>query len=278
MMRWACAREAGALLDEGAWAEAIPILEALIERASDYSTARKFLGMAYVEAGRYDEARSLLERSVELAPDDEGAARELCELYVKLGEQEGARSIATHLGRLRPLDDDFADLLDQLQAEAPTIPEIGTELAEDAGRWIAAGARAVEQILGPGPDVQALTKVPRLRANVDDPPAQGTSEAPPPARADPAPAAPPGTAASPPAAPPRSLDAELATAPIETLTMADIYVEQGLYGQAMRIYQKQAELRPRDDSIAERIRRLEERIQKEGTDSNSLSSSPNSGA
>ncbi len=269
-------------MDEGAWAQAIPILEKLVERASGYSTARKFLGMAYVEAGRYDEARSMLERSVELAPADEGAARELCELYKRLGERESAHSIAAHLSRLSPFDEDLADLLDQLRVDAPAVPEIGNELAEDADRWIAAGARAVEEILGAGPNTRSdgsVTTVPRLTAS-GDPPAGDANMVPLPPRLDPAPT-PTTPVETPPAAPPGSLDAQLASsagAPIETLTMADIYVEQGLYRQAMRIYQRQAELRPQDGSVTERIRRLEERIKEEGTDSSSLASSPDPGA
>ncbi len=54
---------------------------------------------------------------------------------------------------------------------------------------------------------------------------------------------------------------------IETVTIADIFVEQGLYGPAMQIYKKIALRRPDDVEIGERIRGLEARMAAPATES-----------
>jgi len=255
------------MLDTGDWARAIPPLEELVGQAPSYATARTLLGAAYIEARRRDEARSMLESAVELAPGDERAAVLLCELLRGLGEHDSARALCAHLRKLRPLDLAVLDLQAQIEPEVPEAPAFEQAPADDADRWIAAGARAVEEILGPPAALpEEIAAATPLLSGAGRPPNPAPPDRPPQATA------PEPVVAAPPVAPPPSLDDQLlarADPPIETLTMADIYVEQGLYDQAMKIYRKQAQLRPNDDTVAQRIQRLEERLEEQGNDRSS---------
>ena len=63
---------------------------------------------------------------------------------------------------------------------------------------------------------------------------------------------------------------------IETVTIADIFVEQGLYGPAMQIYKKIAQRRPEDIEIKERIQRLEVQMAAPSVDPSSSKNSADS--
>lgn len=246
---WMRARDALELLDKGDVDAALRLLGTLVSDAPDYPTGHKLLGIAYLESGADERALGPLSRAVELAPSDEVALRSLAELHWHLGDRSRAEQLCEQLHRLRPLDHSVLDLLDEVRGEAPPNPRLEDVSSAEAENWIARGAQAVEQFLGPTPVLPegSLPPPPLLEAAPDPepPPEPLPVSRPEPRRTE------------------HNLEEELAARAspvIETLTIADIYVEQGLYDQAMRIYRKHGELKPDDPIVRRRIEQLEQKI------------------
>jgi tetratricopeptide (TPR) repeat protein len=294
---WGRARAAQELLDGGEPHEAQRVLEALVADWPSYATAYKFLGMTLLDLGKPLRAREVLQRARELDPANGSTLYLLVTAHQRLGEKEEARHAAALLRRLKPFDEPVLALCDAVFAEPLMTPRMEDASTEDVGRQIALGARAVEETLGPidmGPGEALL---PAIEAASGDAPREGSADVPGRAVAKSGEERDPvwgGAAAGsarislpksllraqaagelpmefeeerqPPA---RTLEEDLAARaapPIETMTIADIYVEQGLYQQAMRIYKKHQEFRPSDPTVAQRIRELEEKITQEDVD------------
>ncbi len=293
---WGRARDALALLDAGDIEAARRALEAVTVDWPNYATGHKLLALLLLDMGDSESARHSLERALQLDPADASALHAMTVAHQRLGDLEGARRTSALLRRLRPFDESVLALCDAVGAEPVPTPRLEDATAEEARLRIAQGARAVEEVLGPIDMGTGDQLPPALQAPATGPPrnalgaASGQSgrddadelspvwgrSAPGLPRVDTVESAPRpaesatmpdrAEAASPPA---RTLADELAARsapPIETVTIADIYVEQGLYQQAMQIYKKHQEFRPGDESLAKRIRELEEKITQEDVD------------
>jgi len=78
-------------IDEERFADAIALLEGVVEEAPLVTTAHLDLGIAYARAGELESARTSLERALELSPRHPAVHNELGIVYRRLGRFEDAR-------------------------------------------------------------------------------------------------------------------------------------------------------------------------------------------
>src|SRR5436309_598585 len=104
---------------EGRFQEAIEVCLEGLQRHPTYHTARISLGRTYMEAGDMENARRAFSEVLELQPENHLAAKLLAEIQRKMGDLAGAA--ATYRGILRyyPNDREVATLLQESQRPEP---------------------------------------------------------------------------------------------------------------------------------------------------------------
>jgi len=93
---------ARALLEEGKFGQAVKLLEDIVERYPDFSSARNNLALAYYYMGQFDKAMETILKVLEL---DEGNLHALCNLaifYQHMGERERLARLLEQLRKTFP--------------------------------------------------------------------------------------------------------------------------------------------------------------------------------
>ena len=90
-------RDTNALLDNGHYEEAVPILQKLIAQESDMPMLYFKLGGAYMHLQQYDKASPMLSKAVELDPKFTMAELDLGKTLMRLGDVQGAATVLERL-------------------------------------------------------------------------------------------------------------------------------------------------------------------------------------
>ncbi|GMK39243.1 hypothetical protein PCCS19_22970 [Paenibacillus sp. CCS19] len=96
------------LLEEGKFAQAVKVLEDVVQRYEDFSSARNNLALAYYYMGQFDKAMSTILKVLEL---DEGNLHALCNLaifYQHMGEREKLTELLKLLRKTFPFHQEHA--------------------------------------------------------------------------------------------------------------------------------------------------------------------------
>jgi tetratricopeptide (TPR) repeat protein len=96
------------LLEEGKFAQAVKVLEDIVQRYEDFSSARNNLALAYYYMGQFDKAMATILKVLEL---DEGNLHALCNLaifYQHLGDREKLAELLELLRKTYPFHQEHA--------------------------------------------------------------------------------------------------------------------------------------------------------------------------
>jgi len=255
---------------EGRYQEAIDVCLDGLQRHPAYHTARISLGRTYLEAGDLENARRTFVEVLELQPENHLAAKLLAEIQKKMGDPAGAAATYRAILGYYPTDREVATLLDEtLRQGAASMPP--TRSAAIGAPAIPTSRPAPSTPAVPGsshqPPAPPVPQAGRVRA-----PERGHVDR----RADPSPEFRPedfGGAAtslprdawSPPApgAPPSwpgpSSDAAGGPADddaLQTNTLAELYLRQGLVDRAIEVYRGMLRVDPGNQKAARRLNEL----------------------
>jgi FimV-like protein len=210
----------------GRFEEAVQVCQEGLARHPTYHTARIALGRTYLEAGDLETARRTLGEVIELAPENHLAAKLLAEVQRRLGDSAGAaetyRSILRHYPGDREVEALLRDLLD---AAGPSGGGPGGEPPIDYR----------PEDLGVAPPVPVPVAGPVLL------PLPGSV---PVATAAPAPASIDGSADT------GGTDA------LQTNTLAELYLRQGLVDRAIEVYRSMLQVDPANERARRRLAEL----------------------
>jgi pentatricopeptide repeat protein len=246
----------------GRFEDAVQVCLDGLARHPTYHTARIALGRTYLEAGNLDAARRALAEVLEMSPENHLAGRLLAEVQRKIGDTQGAAETYRTILRHYPADKEVEALLRDLTRPAPSP-----------------GAPSAPPVPAPGPQPIAPAPVPapvKMAAPVAAPPmvASPVTPAPRPAGASrpgvmpdtaigepsfdyrfedlglpaPAPMAPPAA----PKAPAREDGAD----ELQTNTLAELYLRQGLVDKALEVYRAMLRFDPENARVRQRLQEL----------------------
>jgi len=253
------------LRKEGKHDEAISVARKGLEKNPNYPSARLTLARALLDSGRPAEARPELESIVKASPDNIMASRLLGDALAELGELAQALQQFEKTLRISPGDKAVLERMGEVKARmgsapspAPPAPVAAPEV-EAPSAAVAAEAPLPSVFVAESlPSVFPEVPVPSVFPEVPVPPSVSVAEAP-------VPAPPPvgvaldrdlasGTfspgslnatdiqrhfeetaAASPAEAPPEDTDDGARTLPLTSLTLADLYLQQGLKAEASAV-------------------------------------------
>ena len=283
----------------GRFEEAVQVCNEGLARHPGYHTARIALGRTYLDAGDLESAHQTLIEVLDSMPENHLAAKLLAEVQLRLGNRDGAaetyRAILSHY----PGDREVEGLLDELgeggggegtPAEAPSAPDetfpaatvpYGADTAAevppaplevvDGGEppcdspAVDLGAQAVRSAAAETGMVNPLHTGVRTTGS----PAPGAQQM--------APARGPEvmhTSFSPSAddvaapAPPAGVDA------LQTNTLAELYLRQGLVERAIEVYRAMLRVDPENEQARRRLQELTGRGEAEGAGSASPQTAP----
>lgn len=94
--------QAQRLIDRGAYATAIPLLEGALAEDPQSADAYSLLGFASRKLGRYDEALAHYQQALTIDPQHLGALEYLGELYVETGQLSNAEAMLARLAEACP--------------------------------------------------------------------------------------------------------------------------------------------------------------------------------
>ncbi len=268
----------------GQFEDAVRVCQEGLERHPGYHTARISLGRTYLESGDLENARTTLAEVLELAPENHLAGKLLAEVQRRLGDQRGAVETYRAILRHYPGDREVEILLNELQQDggshAAVIPTATsaappTRVVSPAPPTPPGPPGRIEPAT-PGPPARLEPATPDLPPRLepvqpapeDDQPFVGVSLPLPPERLEPAlpavPSAPPerplpSASIGPPPTPlplpsgviPRSPkggrddagDDEQPDA-LQTNTLAELYLRQGLVDRAVEVYRSMLRVDP----------------------------------
>jgi tetratricopeptide (TPR) repeat protein len=237
--------------------QAIAICRTYVPQQPGHMSGHIVFGQALFEAGDHDEARGVFEAALGLDPENLIALRHLGDIAREHGESDDARAWYRRVLEADPRNDEVAALLTSVEAEQAAA-------ADEPATWTEINP---EQTLELPPDI--LAAVPRdigfAKGASPRPPASSMGElfgggvgdlAPTPDTAGgetlefrpPAYAAPEGAG---------YVDEAARTVPtFVTETMAELYVQQGFYDQALSVYRELLTQHPGDPKLAERMEQL----------------------
>jgi tetratricopeptide (TPR) repeat protein len=208
---------------EGRFQEAIQVCLEGLQRHPTYHTARIALGRTYLDGGDMENARRSFVEVLELQPENHLAGKLLAEIQKKMGDPAGAA--ATYRGILRyyPGDREVGILLDELLRQVAPPPAVPEPIAAEPATAAAVPAPAAAS---PGPP-------------------HGTRERP----VDPFPDLRPedlgGLGET-----PEEDDA------LQTNTLAELYLRQGLIERAIEVYRGMLRVDPGNGKAARRLNEL----------------------
>ncbi len=261
------------LRKEGRFEDAIAVAQTGLQKNPNYPSARLTLARAQLDADRPGEARSELQQIVKASPDNILASRLLGEALQSLGDHDEAIRQFEHTLRLSPEDKSLAGRIDELKATgvrpvAPTLPPFpsavrGSPPSPGQATRVAQGSRALDRDLASGsfrpgsfsPQDLPRAEVDRASSVADADPRDDLDSVRLPAtiafgqfeQFGDAPVAPegPATEEAPPAPTvdgspevalaPDEVDPGNQTLPVTSLTLADLYMQQGLKAEASAV-------------------------------------------
>jgi tetratricopeptide (TPR) repeat protein len=255
---------------EGRYQEAIDVCLEGLQRHPTYHTARISLGRTYMEGGDLENARRAFVEVLELQPENHLAAKLLAEIQRKMGDPAGAAATYRSILRYYPNDREVATLLDETlrQGSVSAAPVLSATIGAPTSPTIrpASSARAV-----PASSRQAPAS-PAPPASLLPAPARGPADRP----ADPSPdfrpedfggaaIAPARDAWSAPAAgappawsgpPSDSVGGPPDDDALQTNTLAELYLRQGLVDRAIEVYRGMLRVDPGNQKAARRLNEL----------------------
>jgi len=224
---------------EGRYREAVQVCLEGLERHPTYHTARISLGRTHMEAGDLAQAKRAFSEVLELQPENHLAGKLLAEVQKQTSDPGGAAETYRTILRFYPGDREVQGLL-----------------AAVTGGPVAARAPAAAELAGPGAPPQAAlpaAPAPRPARRAADPAvdfqagdldgaglAAGESAE---ASAGPWAAAPAGTAEE-------AGDRDDA---LQTNTLAELYLRQGLVDRAVEVYRSMLRVDPNNQRAARRL-------------------------
>jgi tetratricopeptide (TPR) repeat protein len=162
---------------EGRFQEAIQVCLDGLQRHPTYHTARISLGRTYMEAGDMENARRAFTEVLELQPENHLAAKLLAEIQKKMGDTDGAAATYRDILRYYPNDREVEALLLEAQHQAPAVSQAGKPAATPplagGGTAPVAPIRPAPTPAAPGPPATA-TPVPASPAPPTSNPAART--------------------------------------------------------------------------------------------------------
>ncbi len=243
----------------GQFEDAVRVCQEGLARHPTYHTARISLGRTYLEAGDLENARRSLAEVLELAPENHLAGKLLAEVQRRLGDHPGAIETYRSILRHYPGDQEVAALLDDLEgaggadsvAGDPRPDYLPEDLGAIPGRMTPRSTPGSDPVVGTedesGPFVGP-------GAALDPPPASppstiGPVEGEDPGRATAVISPTPRPSAAPAAIRPRegapsSDDEEEAPDALQTNTLAELYLRQGLVDRAIDVYRSMLKVDP----------------------------------
>jgi hypothetical protein len=238
--------------------QAIAICRTYVPQQPGHMSGHIVFGQALFEAGDHDEARGVFEAALGLDPENLIALRHLGDIAREHGETDDARAWYRRVLDADPRNDEVVALLTSVEAEqaaavdAPATwteinPEQTLELPPD---MLAAVPRDAGFASGAPPrsPVSPADSMGELFDAVDVPLAPDSGGAGTLEFRSPSYAAPEG---------PGYVDEAAKTVPtFVTETMAELYVQQGFYDQALSVYRQLLTQHPGDPKLAERMEQL----------------------
>jgi FimV-like protein len=257
----------------GQFEEAIRVCQEGLARHPAYHTARISLGRTYLESGDLENARKTLADVLELAPENHLAGKLLAEVQRRLGDQTGAvetyRAILRHYPGDREVEALLNDLLqaaDVTQRSDPTPDYLPEDVAAPAAIAPAPEhlSRAPEPIstapesISEPPNPFSMPPEPismppdPFSSPPDPPPPVESFMSPLPSMSPPAPAPSPSPQQPAPAAritatPPVdgfAVEEEEEPDALQTNTLAELYLRQGLVDRAIEVYRSMLQVDP----------------------------------
>lgn len=242
--------------------EALQICLTGLARHPDYSSAYVILGKIQLERGEPVAAAEAFEKVLELDAHNLLALRQLAEIAERAGDLDRAaarwqevaavefdpESALAHLEAIRARQANPDPSEPAPAPETASHDEAPTTESSDEAAKVSSAAVAAE----PEPGV-AASETAATEAGGSD--AEDAAEDAPSAEPQPAAAEAPRPEVVPVAPPKRR--AAVPTAEIATMTLAEIYAEQGFRAKAMEIYRQILDRNPGVESLAERIADLE---------------------
>jgi tetratricopeptide (TPR) repeat protein len=195
----------------GMFDEAVSVLENGLRQQPNYMSARVALGKIYLEKSMLDKALVEFECVVSAIPDNLFSRRKLAEIFLSKGDNESAREHFEAVIALNPADEDAAATLEKLCNPAPV--ETNIELPEPDSEPVSAAAFEVpaheeyietESAIPEAPAIPEALETESVDAAVES--GYDFHEA---------------------------IDSE-----INTESMADVYIAQGVYDKAMNVYER----------------------------------------
>ncbi len=232
----------------GRFAEAVQVCQEGLERHPGYHTARIALGRTYLESGDLESARKALTEVLDTMPENHLAGKLLADVQLRLGDRSGAaatyRAVLSHY----PDDPEVQSRLDELdkpvekapataaRADPPTrsdsgdAPRLNTSLAHQQG----AGDPPIADS-GRSPDTAAGAEARSPVAPITPLAHQGEKPA--------------GVAAP-------IVLSDPANDALQTNTLAELYLRQGLEEKALEVYRAMLRVDPGNERARRRLAEL----------------------
>jgi tetratricopeptide (TPR) repeat protein len=230
--------------------EAVQVLTEGLKRHPEMLSARVTLGKVHFEQGNLNDARKEFEEVLTAHPDNLMALKKLSVIYRRQGATDQAKRCAEALLAANPKDAEAAQLLQEFNAAAAKKAGGAIDLspldppASPSAAAPPSGVRVVtiEDEAEEAPPAPP-GKLPAALAPSHEPAAPAIS-----------PSAPPAVASetSPPAAPatrtPQTTDDDAPEEELVSPTLAQLYLRQGHYEQAVRVYDELLRREPQNDT------------------------------
>jgi tetratricopeptide (TPR) repeat protein len=201
-------------LKSGFLEEAVIVLTEGLKRHPDYLSARVVLGKAYYEQGKQGEARHEFEEVLKINPDNLLAMRKLAAIYLQDGRLEEARRYSDALLSGNPKDAEMRQLLQQVeQAQAAAPP--ASSVPPPTEPAVNADASPAREVVGETESLLQSSQHPPQSSNV---PTGGEA-------------------------------AETEEDALGSPTLAQLYLDQGHYDQAVRIYDDLLRRDPQNETL-----------------------------
>ncbi len=240
--------------------QAIAICRTYVPQQPGHMSGHIVFGQALFEAGDHDEARGVFEAALGLDPENLIALRHLGDIAREHGEADDARAWYRRVLDADPRNDEVAALLTSVEAEqaaaadAPATwteinPEQTLELPPDMLAAVPRDMGFANTVPPRSPASPASSMGQLFDENLADmPPAPDTAGAATLEFRSPSYPAPDGAG---------YVDEAAKTVPtFVTETMAELYVQQGFYDQALSVYRQLLTQHPGDPKLAERMEQL----------------------
>jgi tetratricopeptide (TPR) repeat protein len=234
--------------------EAVQVLIDGLKKHPDFLVARVTLGKIYFQQGKFPEARQELEAVVAVSPDNLIALRKLAVLYRQDKLLDKARHCCELLLAANPKDAEIQQLLQEMTPAQPKEGQV--EMSVAAPTLDVSRGSAAEQAMELTKELPTAESVPSQPAPPPEPVDSAASQK---------------TTGKP--------DAE-EDAPEELVspTLAQLYLRQGHYDQAVRVYDELLRREPNNDSYKQAHEMALALMQGKSSPPQSVSAAPDAGS